>query len=220
MKNTSLTTDIAFILDRSGSMAPLTEAAISGFNEFLHDQQEAEGLARLTLVLFDDEYLVPVDHIPVSEVVELDTTTYVPRSCTALLDAIGQTIARFDERIAALAEADRPDKVVFAIFTDGEENSSAEYNWKQISRMIRKHRKENGWEFLFLAANQDAVATASQMSIDANDAATWDASAKGVAGSSKAFSRKVRAMRMAESEAPGDLSKSLKELLDEETQDE
>ena len=85
--------------------------------------------------------------------------------------------------------------------------------------MIRKHRKEDGWEFLFLAANQDAVATASQMSIHVHDAATWDATASGAVSSSKAISRKIRAMRMPESEPGGDLSKSMKELLDEETED-
>ena len=31
------TTDIAFILDRSGSMQMHTEAAIAGFNEFLRN---------------------------------------------------------------------------------------------------------------------------------------------------------------------------------------
>lgn len=35
MKNT----EIAFILDRSGSMRAMTNAAISGFNEFLKAQQ-------------------------------------------------------------------------------------------------------------------------------------------------------------------------------------
>jgi hypothetical protein len=35
MKNT----EIAFILDRSGSMQSMTNAAISGFNEFLKAQQ-------------------------------------------------------------------------------------------------------------------------------------------------------------------------------------
>ena len=58
-------TEIAFVLDRSGSMEPMTEAAISGFNSFLHDQQEAEGEARLTLMLFDDQFLLPVESIPV-----------------------------------------------------------------------------------------------------------------------------------------------------------
>ncbi|MCB1089157.1 MAG: hypothetical protein KDM63_19125, partial [Verrucomicrobiae bacterium] len=65
-------TEIAYILDRSGSMSSVTEAAIAGFNQFLRDQQqgelESEGIARLTLVLFDDEYLVPVDNLPISEV--------------------------------------------------------------------------------------------------------------------------------------------------------
>ena len=92
-------TETAFILDRSGSMAPVTEAAITGFNEFLRDQQKTEGQARLTLVLFDNEYLVPLDCIPVQEAVSLDATTYIPRRSTALLDAIGTTIDRLGARL-------------------------------------------------------------------------------------------------------------------------
>jgi hypothetical protein len=49
-------TEIAFVLDRSGSMKSCRQAAIDGFNQFLADQQNTEGLAKLTLVLFDDEY--------------------------------------------------------------------------------------------------------------------------------------------------------------------
>ena len=40
-------TEIAYILDRSGSMAPMVEPAIAGFNQFLRDQREAPGEARL-----------------------------------------------------------------------------------------------------------------------------------------------------------------------------
>ena len=58
-------TEIAFVLDRSGSMESCQEAAIAGFNHFLHDQQRAEGLAKLTLVLFDDEYLRAGASVPV-----------------------------------------------------------------------------------------------------------------------------------------------------------
>ncbi len=94
------TTEIAFILDRSGSMRPHTEAAIAGFNEFLRDQQSVEGQARLTLVLFDDRVELPIDNIPVSEVVDLDTGTYTTRGSTALLDAIGQTVDAFKGRVS------------------------------------------------------------------------------------------------------------------------
>ena len=83
-------TEIAFILDRSGSMESCADAAIEGFNRFLRDQQEAKGLAKLTLVLFDDEFLVPVRNLPVHEVIPLDGNTYVPRRTTALLDAVGR----------------------------------------------------------------------------------------------------------------------------------
>jgi uncharacterized protein YegL len=124
------TTEIAFILDRSGSMQGHAEAAIAGFNEFLRDQQRVEGQARLTLVLFDDRVEIPIDNIPVSEVVALDTETYTTRGSTALLDAIGQTIDTFKVRIRDLAEQDRPDQVIFAIFTDGEENASHRFTWK------------------------------------------------------------------------------------------
>jgi uncharacterized protein YegL len=117
-------TEIAFILDRSGSMQSLGEAAIAGFNQFLRDQQEAPDPARLTLVLFDDQYEVPVDNVPVSEILPLDTVTYVPRGSTALLDAIGRTIESFHTRIAPMQKHNRPCQVVFAIFTDGFENTS------------------------------------------------------------------------------------------------
>src|SRR5271154_7141840 len=95
-------TEIAFVLDRSGSMSAVAPAAIAGFNEFLLAHQSAPGHARLTLVLFDDEYLVPAAALPVSEVVPLDVETYLPRNSTALLDAIGRTIDELGERLSKL----------------------------------------------------------------------------------------------------------------------
>ncbi|MEX2580467.1 MAG: vWA domain-containing protein [Verrucomicrobiales bacterium] len=190
-------TEIAFILDRSGSMGPHAEAAIAGFNEFLREQQAVEGIARLTLVLFDDRYEVPVDNLPVGEVTCLDAETYGPRGSTALLDAIGITIGNFKRRIKGLPEKHRPDQVIFAIFTDGLENSSRRHSWRDVAGKIRRRQDKDGWEFLFLAAGQDAIATAAQMSIQACNSATASVGDRGVRGSSRAFSRKARAMREA-----------------------
>ena len=106
--STAPATEIAFILDRSGSMGSISEAAIGGFNQFLREQRKTKGIARITLVLFDDEILVPADNLPVSELVDLDTISYVPRGSTALLDAIGKTIKRFRKRIKNTAKKDRP----------------------------------------------------------------------------------------------------------------
>lgn len=188
-------TDIAFILDRSGSMSSVAHAAISGFNEFLRDQQAASGQARLTLVLFDNEYLVPADNIPVQEVVALNTDTYVPRNTTALLDAIGTTVERMGTRLANTPESDRPAKVIIAILTDGLENASEEFTWKQISEMIRHQTEKYAWEFLFLGANQDAIATAANLNIAAHNASAFAADAAGLKASQKALSRKAAAHR-------------------------
>jgi uncharacterized protein YegL len=220
-ENKPKTTEIAFILDRSGSMGAHTGAAIAGFNEFLRDQQSVEGQARLTLVLFDDRIEIPIDNIPVSEVVELDTRTYTTRGSTALLDAIGETVDSFKVRTRDLPPESRPDQVIFAIFTDGEENASRRFTWKDIAGKIRRRQEKQGWQFLFLGANQDAIATAAQMNIHAHNAATASYSADGVQGSARAFSRKARAMRESLSEndnaAPNaDLMKPMGDILREE----
>lgn len=136
------TTEIAYLLDMSGSMGPHTEAAIVGFNEFLREQQTVEGQARISLVLFDNVVEVPIDNLPVCEVCSIDTATYMPRGSTALLDAVGKTITRFRKRIKALSAKDRPDQVIFAIFTDGMENSSRKYDWQNIAAKIQKRQKK------------------------------------------------------------------------------
>ena len=161
------------------------------------DQQETEGLAKLTLVLFDDEYLVPVSSIPVQEVVPLTDDTYQPRGCTALLDAIGQTIDDLGLRFAAVSEKDRPGQVIVAILTDGLENASQRFTWKEIAGKIKHQTDTYKWIFLFLGANQDAIATAANLSIAANNAANYVADAAGSKASHAAFSRKTRALRRA-----------------------
>lgn len=219
-------TEIAFVLDRSGSMQTIAPAAVAGFNEFLREQQAAPGQARFTLVLFDDAYETPADALPIAEVVPLENGhTFVPRGSTALLDAVGRCVDDLGARLAATPEADRPCKVIVAILTDGEENASRRFTWADVSDRIRHQREVYGWEFLFLGANQDAIATASRMNIAAANAAAYAHDAAGAAASTKSASRKVRALRASAAAAgaslaafppPEDLAKPLSEILGEE----
>ncbi len=211
MKRNAHYSEIAFVLDRSGSMKSCQQAAIEGFNQFLADQQKTDGLAKLTLVLFDDEYLVPISSIPVEEVVSLTDDTYQPQGCTALLDAIGQTIDDVGQRLAGLAEKDRPGQVIVAILTDGLENASQRFTWKEIAGKIKNQTDTYKWIFLFLGANQDAIATAANLSIAANNAANYVADAAGSKAGQAAFSRKMSALRRASMD-----SASVSERLDAE----
>lgn len=184
-------TEIAFVLDRSGSMQSIASDAIEGFNSFLHHQQRSPGLARFTLVLFDDEYLVPVDNVEIGDVAPLDEDTYIPRNSTALLDAIGETIDRIGVRLARTGEVERPGKVIVAILTDGLENASTRFDWDDISRRIRHQTEIYSWEFLFMGANQDAIATAANLNIDSRNATNFFC-AKAIHA---AVSRKTSALR-------------------------
>ena len=213
-------TEIAFVLDRSGSMGSVAESAVAGFNEFLRDQQAAPGQARFTLVLFDDEFLVPADAVPVAEMVGLDAGTYVPRGSTALLDAIGRTVDNLGKRLATTPEADRPAHVIVAILTDGYENASTDYTARDVAKRIRHQREKYGWQFLFLGANQDAIASAAKLNIAAQDAATFQADAAGARASFKGSSRKATALRMMamqpDAAPPADLARPLSEITEEE----
>lgn len=113
--------DITVVLDRSGSMECLTNEVIGAFNTFVDDQKQVEGEATFTLVQFDDHYEVNYDAINIQDAKHLDETTYVPRGMTALFDAVGKAIISTGKRLSAMAESDRPEKIIFLIQTDGEE---------------------------------------------------------------------------------------------------
>lgn len=171
-------TEIVCIVDRSGSMGAIAAAAIDGFNRFLDQQKRLPGAARLSLVLFDHEYRLVYDALDIHQVPPLDAATYVPRGMTALRDAVGRTIDTVAARVAA---AEPPAQVIVAILTDGLENASTDYHPTQIIDMIETQRRDHGWHFVFLAANQEAVATAAAMAIDPDDAYDFVADRAGVA---------------------------------------
>ena len=158
-------TEIVVILDRSGSMQHMQEEAIGGFNAFLKDQQAIPEEARLTLVLFDHRYDVIHASVPLADVPELNRETYIPAGTTALFDAIGRTVVAVGTRLEALAEEDRPNKVMVTILTDGMENASHEYRKEQVAAMLKEQQEKYQWEVVFLAANIDAFAVGGQLGI-------------------------------------------------------
>ena len=189
-------THISVVLDRSGSMASVVDDTIGGFNSFLEEQKKVEGLGTLTLVQFDNVYEVVNNFIDLKQIRPLTRETFQPRGSTALLDAIGRTINETGRRLGELAERERPDKVVFVILTDGEENSSREFNNQQINDSITHQRDVYKWEFVFLGANQDAISTASQMGISTQNAMTYAANSAGTQAAFSAVSRNLAGYRM------------------------
>ena len=158
-------TEIVFILDESGSMQPLTDDTIGGFNSYVEEQKKEPGEAYLTTVLFDDRYIILHDHINIHDVPPLTDHEYRPTGMTALMDAIGKTINNVGRRLANTPEEERPSHVIFVITTDGYENASREFTRTQVKRMIEHQQEKYSWQFLFLGAGIDAYKEASSIGI-------------------------------------------------------
>ena len=158
-------TEIVYILDRSGSMSGLEADTIGGFNSMIEKQRQTGERAYVSTVLFDDRSEVIHDRLPIEKVDKITDKEYFVRGSTALLDAVGGAIKHIINIHKYAREEDRPDKTIFVITTDGMENASINYNYKQVKKMIEKEQKEYGWEFIFIGANIDACAEAERFGI-------------------------------------------------------
>ena len=172
-------TELVFILDRSGSMAGLEKDTVGGFNAMIEKQKKEEGIALVSTVLFSNTSKVLHDRVKVREIRPLTEKEYTVGGCTALLDAIGCAIHHIGNVHKYARPEDVPTRTLFIITTDGMENASVEYSSERVKEMIRRREEENGWEFLFVAANIDAVETADRIGIRPERAANYTADGEG-----------------------------------------
>lgn len=167
---------IALVVDRSGSMQPIANDVKGSVQHFIGEQKKNEGKATFTLVQFDDQYEVVHNFTHINNVDEHKfAEEYSPRGGTALLDAIGRTTIELTQRIAEMPLEERPAKVIVAVLTDGEENSSTSYNLAKINALI-KQKEAEGWQFMFLGAGRDAMKEARNMGFSEHKSAYFETS--------------------------------------------
>ena len=188
-------TELVFILDRSGSMSGLESDTIGGFNSMITKQQKEEGEAIVSTVLFDDRCDVIHDRVPIGDVKKLTEEDYFVRGCTALLVAVGGAIHHIGNVHKYAREEDRPAKTLFVITTDGLENASRNYSFKDVKKMISRQQEKYNWEFLFLGANIDAVEVAGNMGISRQHAANYNCDAAGTSLNYEVLERTVARVR-------------------------
>jgi Mg-chelatase subunit ChlD len=170
------TTLLVLVIDRSGSMQSIRSDMEGGIKMLIEEQAQEPGSCLVTLAQFDTEYEIVCQAIPAAEV---GPYRLVPRGRTALLDAIGRTIGEVTATIDAQPVDRRPQQVIFAVVTDGLENSSQEWSRHKVMSAV-KDRSDAGWHFTFLGANQDAIQEGGNLGLRAGAAMTYTASAAGV----------------------------------------
>lgn len=189
-----MTTELMFILDRSGSMAGLESDTIGGFNGFIEDQLKQEGSVRLTTILFDHVITLLHDRLDLKAVNKLNRDDYFVIGSTALYDAIGFGIEKINAVQKSTQKDFKANKVICVITTDGMENASQKYKVMDIKKLIEA-QKEMGWEFVFLGANMDAVEIADDLGINQNRAVTFNNDSEGINLNYKILSKNITKLR-------------------------
>jgi len=186
-------THISMVIDRSGSMGSCWSDVTGGFAKLIQDQKLLDKPCTFTLVAFDNEYLKPADFEDIKNVAEV--LDFAPRGSTALLDAVGKSIVETGEKLAALNEDERPEKVLFVIQTDGRENASREFTAEKVKELIESQKADYNWEFMFLSADLSSLESARSWGV------TFDSSAaygdQNTAATYNMVSNKVRGFRSA-----------------------
>jgi hypothetical protein len=194
-------TEMAFVLDRSGSMADRVSDVIGGFNGLIEKQKREPGKATVTLSLFDTNHDLLYSGADINLVAPLTPATYYARGGTALFDAVARTIDLVGNRLRATPESRRPGKVIVTVMTDGEENSSVEYGAghggaARLREKIEIQKNQYNWQVLFVGANMDAVLAGAGLGIMRGQAINWDSSAAGVAGTFAVMSNYMSSYRI------------------------
>jgi hypothetical protein len=161
---------ITFVLDESGSMSHIAQAARDGFNKYLEEQVAHGGPTWWTLTTFNTRTRTRFAVIPGAEVRPLGDD-YSPGGMTALYDAVGRSVTKTRAYLESLGD-ERPSDVIVVILTDGFENASRRWTSRQVFDLITE-AEESGWQFVFLGANQDSWSVAQNMGIRKGAVVDW-----------------------------------------------
>lgn len=211
-------THIICVLDSSGSMSSIMSDSIGGFNTFLKQQRELPDEATITVALFDsnNNYQILYDNVDIKKAKDLTSKEWYPRGMTALYDAIGKTINADKARLAKLGD-EAPAKVLVCVVTDGQENDSKEYTQENIKKLIKSCEKDD-WNFIYLAANQNAFEVGSGFGISVGNTYNYTATMDGVANMSATLNN-ASVMYRSMSSSDQNFKKMSKSLINDDKDD-
>ncbi len=190
------------IVDASSSMSPLTKSTISGVNEQIDsikqlEKEHPDQSYNMSFIHFNNVVTVEYTNRQSNALEHISENNYKCNGMTALLDAIGTGVRNLNEKIGDKIASGEASAVV-VIITDGEENSSREFDGRKIKSMIEELQSTGRWTFTFVGANIDSISTASRYGIDTKNVMQFSAdelsNKKVYASMAKSF--KARAMSM------------------------
>lgn len=170
-------TELVIVLDRSGSMRAIKADMEGGFKTFLDEQKALGGNCSMSLYTFDTQFEAEYEDINIKDI---NSITINPRGGTAFFDGVCQAITTVGERLAALPESDRPERVLFYVISDGEENSSTKFSKEETGRKIKHQEEKYSWKFTFAGCNFDMIGESAKLGVSYEKAINLSGSKRGI----------------------------------------
>ena len=174
-------THIIIVLDASGSMSSIQDDIKGSFNAFLDKQRQEPGKTVFDLFQFNDEVVRLVKSADLAQFRDDLMAKYKCSGCTAMNDAICIAMDTVGQDFANMAEEERPANVMCVIITDGMENASKRFTAKDVRERIEHQKTKYNWEFVYLAADQDAFVAGEALGITMKDRKLVSRDSAGVA---------------------------------------
>lgn len=162
---------VGFLVDKSGSMHPYTNAVTDGVNQFLK-KISSLGEKRLGNLVFSEfsESYTPVLNKAFKDISKSPSYNFISDSYTCLYDSIVRIVKDVE---ANLEKSDsKKSRVIIPIMTDGQD-SRCSTTAEEVGNLI-KLKTDQGWEFILLGADSETPAIAGQIGIKPDFAVTFD----------------------------------------------
>jgi hypothetical protein len=171
---------VGIALDQSGSMDFTKKQTISGLNEQIQELKKHKDIdTTITWVTFSGPSDVEVVYsvVPVNSIVEIDDKSYNPNGTTAMFDGVARLLNEMSQKI----NDDLDTTYLILVVSDGEENSSVEYDSKKIAEMIKERKDSKRWTIIYIGANQDLSQVQEILGIDASNMLGYTSTPSGTA---------------------------------------
>lgn len=191
---------LVLVLDASGSMGTVERSVKRSIIAFLKAQNQIDGEITVSVCIFDGDVNDRTAHfLDVPEAIRHIKSEYYSRGATALYDAIGVTAHEVASKLQRLPDSEQPEKIIFAIVTDGYNSSGCNhrgYTIKSVRDIINHHEEVYDWEFLFIGANQNAYQVGKNFGIKAGKALSFVSTDGGIESAMNAISGAVSRYRL------------------------
>lgn len=136
---------VYLLLDRSGSMETQWTEALGSINGYVANLPRN---TRVMVATFDTLSYDVIRYTTVEEYKPISRDDATPRGGTPLFDSAARMMWRILD--------DTPERAVFVVMTDGEENNSTNFKQKDVKSLTKK-LEDKKYEVIFLGANFDKV---------------------------------------------------------------